>query len=150
MPVNRTLYAKDMNCPRCKEKMAPTNCSCIPANTCLYCNGMWINSESFGRLLNLDPQAPSKHELQKSFELQHDNGSKRQCPSCSGESLNQIHVHSVELDLCPKCSGLFFDEGEIKNILPSASKPSNELGAGDYVATEGLFWVLMGVLSGGC
>ena len=139
-----------MNCPRCKEKMSPTNCSGISADTCMYCNGMWLSSDSLERLLHLDSEAPSKDELQKSFESQHDKGADRKCPNCSGESLNQIHIHGVELDLCPICSGLFFDEGELKSMLPNASKVTNEFGAGGYVATEGLFWVLMGLFSGGC
>ena len=41
-----------MNCPRCKEKMATSNCSGIETNTCLYCNGAWINSGSLDSLQN--------------------------------------------------------------------------------------------------
>ena len=139
-----------MNCPRCKEKMSPTNCSGISANTCMYCNGMWLSNSTLESLLHLDSNAPSTKELQESFKSQQDKDTDRKCPSCSGETLSQIHIHGVELDLCSKCSGLFFDEGELKTVFPNASKPTNELRAGGYVATEGLFWVLMGLFSGGC
>ena len=139
-----------MNCPRCKEKMATSNCSGIETNTCLYCNGAWINSGSLDSLLNKEINTPSKSEIKKSFEAQYDKKANRHCPECNDEKLYQIYTHGVELDLCPKCNGLFFDEGEIKNILPTTHKPTNTEGVGTYVATEGLFWVILSFLGGGC
>jgi Zn-finger nucleic acid-binding protein len=35
------------------------------------------------------------------------------CPNC-GETLNKHQIHSVELDECPNCRGLWFDKGEFQ------------------------------------
>ena len=138
-----------MNCPRCKEKMEATNSSGINTSTCLYCNGTWINSNALEILLDKEPNKPSKTDIQNSFKSQYDKKAKRACPECENEKLLQIYTHGVELDLCQKCSGLFFDEGELKSILPNTHKPSSEAGVGSYIATESLFWVLIMFISGG-
>jgi len=38
------------------------------------------------------------------------------CVKCSGE-LQKINVGGVEVDQCPKCSGIWFDLGELKKVL---------------------------------
>lgn len=138
-----------MNCPRCKEKMESTNSSGIYTHTCLYCNGTWINNNALEILLDKEQNKISKGDLLNSFKSQYDKNTNRSCPNCENEKLLQIYTHNVELDLCQKCNGLFFDEGELKSILPKTHKPSSEAGIGSYVATESLFWVLVMFVSGG-
>jgi len=38
------------------------------------------------------------------------------CVKCSGE-LEKVTVGGVEVDQCPKCSGIWFDFGELQKIL---------------------------------
>ena len=109
---------------------------------------MWLSNESINKLLQLDNEAPSKEELQESFKSQIESGAIRECPVCVAEKMNLIIVHGVEIDLCPKCNGLFFDEGELVKVLPSASQMNNGPGVGGYVAAEGLFWLLSAILGG--
>lgn len=138
-----------MNCPRCKEKMATSTCDGIDTNTCLYCNGVWLNSKSLETLLKKEHHSPSKIEIQKSFAEQYDKNSNRNCPECKDEKLYQIHTHGVELDLCPECSGLFFDEGELKHVLPNVYKSNFETGLSTSDVSESLFWILLGIMGGG-
>ncbi len=138
-----------MDCPRCKEKMGNTNSSGIATATCLYCKGTWIGSRSIDRLLTMDPDAPGKIDIRKSFEEKAEENNARECPDCDKQALRVVHINGVEIDLCPSCNGVFFDEGELKEVLPRTHKPQNEPGAGGYVASEGLFWIIAGFFSGG-
>ncbi len=133
-----------MKCPRCKEKMEKTNSSGIATSTCLYCNGTWININSFNKLISKEEKAPSKDSVFNSFKSQHNKSTNRDCPKCENENLYQIYIHEVELDLCSKCEGLFFDEGELKQILPTCHKSKYKHGLASDIAGEGVFWVLVG------
>ncbi len=129
--------------------MTESNCNGININVCQYCNGAWINSKSLEYLLNKNNGSASLSEIQESFKSHYDKKSNRFCPECINEKLSQIYTHNVELDLCLNCSGLFFDENELKRVVPSTQKPEKEFGVGGYVASESLFWVIFMFFSGG-
>jgi Zn-finger nucleic acid-binding protein len=38
------------------------------------------------------------------------------CPNCN-ESVQPVHRAGVELDICPKCRGIWLDRGELEKIL---------------------------------
>ena len=130
-----------LHCPRCQEKMATTSCNGIDTHACLYCNGVWINGNSLDILLNKENNPPAKSALLTAFKTQSDNKANRYCPGCEHEKLYQITSHGVELDLCQKCNGLFFDEGEIKQVLPNmhqalvkaALRPANVIESFIYI-----------------
>ncbi len=134
----------EINCPRCNEKMAKTNSSGINTHTCLYCRGAWLNKNSLTQLLSKESDAPNIGDIIESFHTQNEGGTARHCPGCENTQLEIIHAHNIELDLCPKCNGLFFDEGELKAVLPDSHMPENKMGFGTYAASEGLFWILIG------
>ena len=52
-----------------------------------------------------------------------------QCVKCDGE-LQRVTLDKVEVDKCTKCSGIWFDIGELDKILESSSIDSlkNEIG----------------------
>lgn len=39
------------------------------------------------------------------------------CPRCSGENLNVEKYEGVEIDKCPKCKGVWFDDKELLQIV---------------------------------
>ena len=136
-----------MNCPRCIEKMAKTNSSGFSTRTCHYCNGTWIPHDSLKQLLIKELSTPSIEEIRNTFHSQREDDITRTCPECKDTKLEVIHVHDIELDLCPNCNGLFFDEGELKTMLPSSHAPLKEKNIATGVATEGLFWIIAGFIS---
>jgi Zn-finger nucleic acid-binding protein len=125
--------------------MSKSNSSSIPTNTCLFCNGVWIGHEAIEELLKKETKAPSISEIINSFHSQHNKNSNIECPVCEGEELYQIHSHGVELDLCPKCNGLYFDEGELKKVFPRTYVSNNE--EITYFVGEGLLWLFFGIFS---
>ena len=52
----------------------------------------------------------------------------RTCPDCSIALIKQ-NFHGVEIDVCNKCAGIFFDEGEVNQIRKSGSNSFEELDA---------------------
>lgn len=55
------------------------------------------------------------------------------CPLCIDQTLAVTHRHDIELDICPKCHGIWLDRGEIDRLLgedeptaPSQSRPLSD------------------------
>lgn len=46
------------------------------------------------------------------------------CPKCEG-ALRRVQVEDIELDQCDRCSGIWFDSGELQRIL--GRKSTDEL-----------------------
>ncbi|MEW8071670.1 MAG: zf-TFIIB domain-containing protein [Candidatus Thiodiazotropha sp.] len=148
--VNVTVIGrKDMDCPRCIEKMEETISKGIVIHRCFYCNGTWINSDALKIILENEQNTVLQTDLKRSFESLKAKNKDRHCPECKKQHLFQVIVRDVELDLCPECIGVFFDEVEIKQLLPLLENKSKETGVGSYLAGDGLFWVIVAFLLGG-
>ncbi|ODB96267.1 hypothetical protein A3196_05510 [Candidatus Thiodiazotropha endoloripes] len=129
--------------------MEETTSKGIITHTCFYCNGTWINSDSLKIILENENNRLLKTDLKKSFESLKVTNKDRHCPECKNQQLFQIIVRGVELDMCSECIGVFFDEGELKKLLPSFEMKSKETGVGSYLVGEGLFWAIIAFLLGG-
>lgn len=42
------------------------------------------------------------------------------CPLCNADMVTR-HRHGVELDLCPRCRGIWLDRGELDRIIERSS-----------------------------
>ncbi|MCP5299413.1 MAG: zf-TFIIB domain-containing protein [Chromatiaceae bacterium] len=138
-----------MDCPRCIEKMSSARYNGVKVAECLYCNGVWLPERTLVNVLARCEGAPSLPKIKEYFSSKHDSGANRSCPECADETLSQVLVAGVELDLCPKCGGMFFDGGELKQLLPSIEESNEGLGVAGAVAAESLIWVVVGFLRGG-
>jgi Zn-finger nucleic acid-binding protein len=138
-----------MDCPRCIEKMEDSNNRGIATNTCLYCNGKWIKLNSLKEILEKEKSALSVVDIKRAFQSHYDGNANRLCPECEKQKLFQVIVHGIELDHCPECNGLFFDEGELKRLLPESENTSHDIGVGANLASEGLVWMIYLFLTGG-
>ena len=41
------------------------------------------------------------------------------CPNCS-EGMQEVRRNEVQIDVCPKCRGVWLDRGELEKLLHSA------------------------------
>ena len=48
------------------------------------------------------------------------------CPKC-GMDMSTIELHGVKVDQCPSCGGVFFDKGEVEQLI-SAEKSGGLVG----------------------
>ncbi|MET0067083.1 MAG: zf-TFIIB domain-containing protein [Candidatus Thiodiazotropha sp.] len=86
--------------------------------------------------------------IERSFHTVKAGKENRHCPECHDQQLAKIIVQVVELELCPECIGLFFDEDEIKEFLPEAESRTIVTGVDIYLLNEGLYWVILAFLFG--
>ncbi len=110
-----------MDCPVCKNAMITLELSDVEIDHCVNCGGIWLDSGELELLLNDKEKA---RELFDSFEVNPDFQEKsRQCPICDGK-MDKIVIGKTNslllIDRCPRGDGLWFDQGELKNIFDKA------------------------------
>lgn len=49
------------------------------------------------------------------------------CPLCIDEVLDATHRLGVEIDICPKCRGIWLDRGELDRLLGDEPDPERAL-----------------------
>lgn len=60
--------------------------------------------------------------------------SEKLCPHCRREFLAVTHYQDEELDICPKCSGIWFEQGELNSLISAVDNGENR---SDYQALLG-------------
>jgi Zn-finger nucleic acid-binding protein len=109
----------------------------VEIDRCLRCGGTWLDGGELDHLLRLAGASPGT--LSKALEK--GAGKKigdRPCPRCSGK-LRVAAVQGVEIDLCPRGDGLWFDRSEMNLVIDSFRE--GEAGAaarffGDFFAAD--------------
>ncbi|MCY1032113.1 zf-TFIIB domain-containing protein [Corallococcus sp. BB11-1] len=71
----------------------------------------------------------------------------RSCPVCPSQQLNAVQASDVEVDICPRCHGLFFDRGELerfpdrpslKPLMGTARNAASRCRAGGHLVPRAL------------
>ena len=111
-----------MDCPVCKtEPMVVLELDQVEIDYCLKCQGIWLDA---GELEILLEGTDGKDELLKSFsEDKKIKEAKRKCPICLKNMRKVIcgHEEKVLIDKCRKNHGLWFDKGELEQIISIGS-----------------------------
>ena len=107
-----------MNCPLCKdEPMLVLELNKVEIDYCSDCGGIWLDS---GELELLMESSAAKEELLNSFQTDKNNKEdKRKCPICL-RNMDKVFCgdqKEVLLDKCPSGHGLWFDEGELHDVI---------------------------------
>jgi hypothetical protein len=110
-----------MNCPVCKSPMIILELNEIEIDYCSSCSGVWLDS---GELELLIDNESEKEKLISSFNIDKDYPEKSyKCPICR-KKMQKVHVgknNEVLIDKCPANDGLWFDGGELKDVIKLAS-----------------------------
>ncbi|MCX5634137.1 MAG: zf-TFIIB domain-containing protein [Phycisphaerae bacterium] len=127
-----------MDCPICKSAMIVLELEQVEVDHCTACGGIWLDAGELELLFNDARQAK---QLVSSFH--HAPGVKekvRSCPICL-KKMQKIHAggfdpfgklragkltagsedEPVIIDRCPKGHGLWFDRGELPQVLAKGS-----------------------------
>ena len=111
-----------MDCPVCKEAMITLELETVEVDYCLACSGIWLDAGELEMLL--DDSAQAKDLLASFTAAKNCTEKLRKCPICL-KKMHKILVgpdQSTQLiDSCRKNHGLWFDKGELQNVLASAS-----------------------------
>lgn len=110
-----------MDCPVCKIPMIVLELQEVEIDNCMDCGGIWLDS---GELEALIGHAEKADALLRSFGVANPMGEKkRKCPICD-RPMAKIQVGaegaSVIIDRCQRGHGLWFDQGELENVLERA------------------------------
>ena len=117
-----------MHCIRCDTDMKKTAKAGIVIDACPNCRGLWLDG---GELEMLEKgykkeNAELMQEAAREIRSERTKGItiKGMCPNCQDASLRVIRRERVEVDFCPACKGIFFDEGELPLVLEGGSTDS--------------------------
>jgi Zn-finger nucleic acid-binding protein len=114
-----------MICPACKNDMIVVEYDNIELDYCDNCHGVWFDSTELELLLksmNLDSRNLLLDDILNEPEAMSQE-KKRRCPICR-KAMKKTTVGGrpgVLVDVCPQGNGLWFDGGELAQLLKHLS-----------------------------
>jgi len=110
-----------VDCPVCKNAMITIELEGVEIDYCTDCGGIWLDAGELELLLGNPEQAG---KLLNSFKVDTACTEKaRRCPICLKKMQKVIVGQSTPtllIDKCRKGDGLWFDKGELQDILNRA------------------------------
>jgi uncharacterized protein len=110
-----------LKCPKDKSDMIVVEHRRVELDYCLHCSGVWFDSgelELLIQTLAASPDAQAQRE-QVTFTPAAVSEAKRRCPICS-KRMDKVWIGKeprVLIDRCPRGDGLWFDGGELRQVL---------------------------------
>jgi Zn-finger nucleic acid-binding protein len=110
-----------VDCPVCKNAMITLELAEVEVDYCTDCGGIWLDAGELELLLGAPEQS---EQLLNSFKIDSECAEKRRkCPICL-KKMQKIVVGTDKptllIDKCAKGDGLWFDKGELQDILNRA------------------------------
>jgi hypothetical protein len=109
-----------VDCPVCKNAMITLELAEVEIDHCIDCGGIWLDAGELEMLLG-EPE--KSRQLLDSFKIDSNCIEKpRKCPICD-KKMQKIIVGQAPvllMDKCTKGDGLWFDKGELGNIIDKA------------------------------
>ena len=111
-----------MLCPECIDEMLILELDGVEIDCCDECHGIWLDEGELELLVEADKDAdlPILKALTDPAAVK-EKGNKK-CPVCDKRMLLvDIPLDPVvEIDRCPQNHGLWFDKGELEQIISAA------------------------------
>ena len=108
-----------MNCPVCKTPLLILELNNVEIDHCTKCGGVWLDG---GELEILLDSSSHKKELLASFQTDENTDEKKfKCPVC-GKKMEKVLCgkdENILIDRCREHHGLWFDRGELEQLLES-------------------------------
>ena len=110
-----------MDCPVCKEAMIVLELDEVEIDHCLCCGGIWLDAGELELLLG---DCEQKDNLLSSLRVdKNTKEDKRRCPICL-KKMEKVLCgtdREVRIDKCRKNDGIWFDKGELEDIVSMAA-----------------------------
>lgn len=110
-----------MDCPTCRKAMITLELAEVEIDHCTSCGGIWLDSGELEVLL--DDPAQAKRLLGSFRQSVSATERPRKCPICD-KRMAKVAVGRSDpplvIDKCPRDDGLWFDRGELEDILNRA------------------------------
>lgn len=126
-----------MLCPVCDEEMLVIEYNGVEIDYCYECAGIWLDEGELELLLGNTKESPVLRAL---INAKSKAKTGKKCPVCAKKmTLIDIPISVennnlvVEIDKCPRNHGLWFDKGELEDILSySKGEPVAEFLSGIF------------------
>ena len=129
-----------MICPTCHNVMIVVEQENIELDYCTNCSGVWFDSGELEIMLEsmgLEGSSLPMSDIFSSPEVE-TTEKKRRCPICS-RRMRKITIGrepAVLIDVCPEGHGIWFDGGEVSELITQyAKKSSVELDSQERILT---------------
>jgi len=129
-----------MKCPACSNLMIVVEHENIELDYCTECSGVWFDAGELELLLEtmqLEGSSLSLDSILTSPEAR-SSEKKRKCPICRQKMKKATVGHEPEvlIDACPRGDGLWFDKGEVGQLITQLSdRPSEKADSQGRVIT---------------
>ena len=111
-----------MLCPECNDEMLILELDGVEIDCCDECRGIWLDEGELELLIETgsDSDQPIIKALTSPDAIKEKD--RRRCPVCNKKMLLvDIPLDPVvEIDRCPGNHGLWFDKGELEQIISAA------------------------------
>ena len=111
-----------MDCPVCKnEPMIVLELNEVEIDYCLNCKGIWLDAGELELLLG---SSTENEEFLNSFNIDDQKKEKKlKCPICNKKMEKTLVIgdKKVRIDKCKANHGIWFESGELEDILKMAS-----------------------------
>lgn len=107
-----------MNCPACENAMITLELANVEIDHCVNCGGVWLDTGEIELLM--DDPLKAKHLLASFREDSTTAEQPRRCPICKKKMAKIVVERSnppLRIDKCRRADGLWFDKGELQDIL---------------------------------
>lgn len=122
-----------MICPTCKHAMVIVEHENIELDYCTNCKGFWFDSGELELLLEaaeLENYGVFLDRIINSREAS-STEKKRRCPICN-KKMKKSYIgedNQLLVDICKKQHGIWFDGGEVADLLKLVSEKSAQAGS---------------------
>jgi Zn-finger nucleic acid-binding protein len=109
-------------CPVCQLDQVIVEWGGVELDVCVECHGIWFDADELRHLFAAAgvPDAVSSLEQRLQALPRSGRGSRRHCPRCRAR-MDHVsvpeHPEQTVLDRCPRGHGLWFDQGELEQIV---------------------------------
>ena len=109
-----------MDCPACRESMVVLELDEVEIDYCTGCGGIWLDGGELELLLG---DGVERDRLLSSLVVDKSSKEKkRRCPICLRKMEKVLcgQEKQVQIDKCRKNDGIWFDEGELEDVIGMA------------------------------
>ena len=111
-----------MDCPRCHDPMIVLELKKVEIDYCVECGGIWLDE---GELEMLFEDKKEKNSVLQSLRSAKGYGEElRRCPVCKKNMEKVVcgaENKEIIIDRCARMHGLWFDKGELDDVLRMGS-----------------------------
>jgi len=104
-------------CPRCKKTLVQSEIDGETIETCLSCQGIWLNKNQLNAILS--EHGGDFESCSIDDKPHHDKNPVIKCMHCEDVNMRKINFldySDIIMDYCPVCGGFWLDNGELSKI----------------------------------